>query len=95
MSTNTTITSPALDPFKRVKYSTGLILGVDEFEQEQYYLMHRDDLHTRLLHGYGTVCGLQVSITPGDDGPQVQVSAGAAVDTQNVGAACCVLPPRM
>ncbi|RME12940.1 MAG: hypothetical protein D6802_02850 [Ardenticatenia bacterium] len=81
MSTNTTITSPALDPFKRVKYSTGLILGVDEFEQEQYYLMHRDDLHTRLLHGYGTVCGLQVSITPGDDGPQVQVSAGAAVDT--------------
>ncbi len=79
-TTTTTTTSPPLDPFKRVKYSTGLILGVDEFEQEQRYLMHRDELHTRLLHGYGTTCGLHVSITSGDDGPQVQVGAGAAVD---------------
>ena len=45
--------STGLDPDKRVKYSLGLVLGVDEFEQEQHYLLGRGRQHNRALHGYG------------------------------------------
>ena len=77
---NTAITTQgALDPYKRVKYSLGLVLGVDEFDQEQTYLMARDHLHQRGLHGYGTVCGLQVSMEEGSP-PEVLVSPGLAVN---------------
>lgn len=77
---NTAITTQgALDPYKRVKYSLGLVLGVDEFDQEQTYLMARDHLHQRGLHGYGTVCGLQVSMEA-DSPPEVLVSPGLAVN---------------
>jgi hypothetical protein len=69
-----------LDPSKRVRYTTGLVLGVDEFLQEQTYHSARDRLLTRLLHGYGTVSGLHVTVRPTGAGPEVVVSAGAAVD---------------
>ena len=65
-----------LDPEKRVNYSLGLVLGVDEFEQEQYYHLERGRQHNRALHGYGTVCGLQLSAS----GSQVYVSPGLAID---------------
>ncbi len=69
-----------LDPSRRVKYTMGLVLGVDEFDQEQYYLMERDRLHQRALHGYGTVAGLKVAVT-GDSGvPKIMVSPGIAVN---------------
>lgn len=64
-----------LDPDQRVKYSLGLVLGVDEFEQEQFYFLERDRLHQRALHGYGTICGLNVAT----DGVTVSVSPGVAV----------------
>lgn len=51
-----------LDPNKRVKYSHGLVLGVDEFNQEELYLLEKQRLHNRALHGYGTLCGLKVSV---------------------------------
>jgi hypothetical protein len=73
-------TAKPLDPSKRVRYTAGLVLGVDEFTQEQTYHMARDRLLTRLLHGYGTVSGLKVTARPGAQGPEVVVSAGAAVD---------------
>jgi len=57
-----------LDPHKRVYYSHGLVLGVDEFLQEETYLLERDRTHNRGLHGYGTVCGL--SLDTRDDGGQ-------------------------
>jgi len=69
-----------LDPKKRVKYSMGLVLGVEEFEQEQYYLMERDRLHQRALHGYGTVSGLKVSLTDDSGDIDVTVSPGIAVN---------------
>lgn len=68
--------SPQLDPEQRVQYSLGLVLGVDEFQQEQFYHVQRSRQHTRLLHGYGTVCGLQVTT----DHSQILVSPGVAVD---------------
>ena len=67
-----------LDPYKRVKYSMGLVLGVDEFEQEQTYFLGRNRLHNRALHGYGTICGLDITI----DGDSVRVTSGLAVDPQ-------------
>lgn len=71
-----------LDPYKKVKYSNGLVLGVDEFEQEQVYLLEKDQLHNRSLHGYGTVCGLNVTLVEEQSSGswEVQVSPGIAVD---------------
>lgn len=69
-----------LDPSKRVKYSMGLVLGVEEFEQEQYYLMERDRIHQRALHGYGTAVGLKVEFKKDDGVPNVLVSPGIAVN---------------
>lgn len=64
---------------QRVNYVHGLVLGVDEFQQEETYLLAKDRLHNRSLHGYGTVCGLQVQIVDQPDGPEIQVSPGIAV----------------
>jgi hypothetical protein len=93
-------TSSVPDLTKRVRYSTGLVLGVDEFEQDQAYFTERDRLLTRALHGYGVVQGLPVD-TAGDDGPddpaEVTVGPGLAVapSGQHVcveRAQCAVLP---
>ncbi len=76
---DTTGADAILDPRKRVLYSTGLVLGVDELNQEQYY--HQTQLrgHSRLLHGYGTVSGLKVRIQDADGAPEVIVETGTAV----------------
>ncbi len=76
------LTQQMLDPTKRVNYTTGLVLGVDEFEQEQLYFIERDRLHSRSLHGYGTVCGLHVSQGGTPDDPEIRVAPGVAVNPQ-------------
>jgi hypothetical protein len=70
-----------LDPLKRVNYTFGLVLGVDEFLQEQIYFMEKDHSQYRLAHGYGTVCGLRVQVTTGVN-LEVQVSPGVAINPQ-------------
>src|SRR5580658_1751563 len=67
-----------LDPLKRVNYTFGLVLGVEEFLQSDTYFLAKHHLENRLLHGYGTVCGLDVI---GQNTPQVevQVTPGWAV----------------
>jgi hypothetical protein len=72
------------EPRQRVKYPMGMVLGPDDFEQEQFYLMERDRLHNRVLHGYGTVCGLKVTAsTDSSSGePVIMVSCGLAVNPQ-------------
>src|SRR5438128_4517130 len=84
-------TAPTLsepDPAKRVNYTLGMVLGVDDFTQEFAYLSGRDQLLVRELLGYGTVCGLRVTIEPTDDdterisNPQVRVGSGLAVTPQ-------------
>jgi hypothetical protein len=69
-----------LHPFKRVNYTYGLVLGVDEFDQEQVYSMERDNQHDRALHGYGTVCGLKVAVEKQQAEHMVSVSPGIAVN---------------
>jgi hypothetical protein len=69
----------ALDPAKRVNYRLGLVLGEDEFRQDQFHLRERDQYATRALHGYGTVSGLGVRYD--DASGRLHVGPGLAVDS--------------
>ncbi len=71
-----------LDPNKRVFYAHGLVLGVDEFVQEELYLLEKQRLHHRGLHGYGTVCGLALSSRLEDGHVELVVGPGVAIDTR-------------
>jgi hypothetical protein len=70
-----------LNPDLRVNYEFGLVLGVEEFRQEQFYHLQKNYLHNRALHGYGVVSGLQIDleqIAAGDI--RVTVGEGVGVD---------------
>lgn len=72
-----------LSPDLRVNYEFGLVLGVDEFQQEQLYFLDKDYLHNRALHGYGTVYGLKVEATrPAGDAKDVLITVepGLGID---------------
>ncbi len=71
--------SKILDPGKRVNYIHGLVLGVDEFKQEECYLLEKNRLHNRALHGYGTVCGLGISQQDKDAGLEIKIEPGTAI----------------
>lgn len=47
--------------FTRLKYFYGQMLGQHDFQTEQDYFREKLRLHNRCLHGYGTVCGLEVN----------------------------------
>jgi hypothetical protein len=68
-----------LDPSKRVNYPFGLVLGVDEFLQEQTHFLEKHRRHNRMLHGFGTVAGLKVSVPASVDPPEIRVANGLAV----------------
>lgn len=77
------VSTGTLGPDLRVNYQFGLVLGVDEFEQEDLYLRERDERAARSLHGYGTATGLHVTaarpmIAPDD--VEVRVEPGIAID---------------
>lgn len=46
---------------ERPRYFAGQLLTETELNSEQAYLLAKNRLHNRYLHGYGIVCGLQVS----------------------------------
>src|SRR5437763_15008978 len=80
------VTTPP-DPHKHVNYAVGMVLGVDDFTQEFTYLSALNQWLARDLIGYGTVTGLQVSLTgtnpvTATSNPQINVSAGVAVTPQ-------------
>jgi len=54
-----------LRPLKRVRYTTGLVLGADDFLGEQDYFREKSRRHNRTLHGFGVVCGLEVEAGQG------------------------------
>ncbi len=68
-----------LSPLKRVNYTFGLVLGVEEFLQSDAYFLAKHHLENRLLHGYGTLCGLDV-IAPASPALEVQVTPGWAIN---------------
>lgn len=77
--TTTAAGGPAPDPSKHVNYTPGMVLGVDDFQQEFAYLSNRDQWLARDAIGYGTVCGLHVSIDPADHNT-ISVSPGVAIN---------------
>src|SRR5882724_5760976 len=83
----------APDPTKHVNYTLGMLLGVDDFNQEFAYLSGRDQWMARDLIGYGTVRGLQVAIddSPGAN-PRIRVEPGVAVSPR--GQMICVPSPQ-
>ncbi len=76
----TTLPAKLSDLTKHVNYNLGMILGVDDFTQEFAYLAGRDQWLARDLLGYGTVCGLRVTVEDGGErGPRVLVEPGVAL----------------
>lgn len=78
-STSTQVNRAAADPTKHVNYVLGMVLGVDDFNQEFAWLSERDRWLARDLLGYGTAWGLAVTTYDGDRGPEVRVSPGVAL----------------
>ena len=75
------ISTGTLSPDLRVNYAFGMILGLDEFLQEQQYFLEKGRLHERALHGFGTVYGLQVTKTKADGADYtIEVAPGMAID---------------
>ncbi len=72
-------TLPA-DPSKHVKYTQGMVLGVDDFTQEFAYLSNRDQWLARDAIGYGTVSGLHVALDVKGGDTEVSVSPGVAIN---------------
>jgi len=71
-----------LHPYERLNYVLGQVLGVQDFQQEQAYFLHKSRLQNRALHGYGTVWGLEVSTSGSGDDLKIEVSPGLAIDGQ-------------
>ncbi|HEY6392124.1 MAG TPA: hypothetical protein VIX89_12645, partial [Bryobacteraceae bacterium] len=80
------------DPNKHVNFSVGMVLGVDDLTQEFAYHQGRDQWLARDLLGYGTVCGLKVSVDADAKGPRVLVTSGAALSP--TGQLICVRPAQ-
>jgi hypothetical protein len=79
-SDNSAASAVALVPNKRVDYAYGMVLGVNDFCQEQLNFEWKSKLSNLLLHGYGTVCGLKVSIVPTPDGDfELRIDAGFGI----------------
>lgn len=55
-----------LQPFRRNTYFNGKLLTERDFADEQAYLVGKDRLHNRFLHGMGTVCGLAITAHPNE-----------------------------
>lgn len=67
---------------ERNRYYTGRYLAARDFSDEQRYHVDYRHLHNRLLHGWGVVCGLEVSPHPDTECATgwVVISAGMALD---------------
>jgi hypothetical protein len=93
----TTFAAPGLeakvpDPSKHVNYTLGMVLGVDDFNQEFAYTLARMHWLARDALGYGTLIGLCVGWEATGKGPRVTVTSGAALLPR--GRLVCVKPAQ-
>lgn len=87
------VEAKAPDPTKHVNYTLGMVLGVDDFNQEFAWLSGRDRWLARDAVGYGTLCGLLVSTdNTSAKGPRLMVSSGTALTPR--GQLVCVKPAQ-
>jgi len=71
-------TCTELKGFMQTRYFYGQRLDVRHFESEQKYVRGKLWMLNRLVHGFGVVCGLDVTL--GDDRKSVVVQPGLALD---------------
>jgi hypothetical protein len=65
---------------ERVNYFPRQLLTADDMVADQDYFRAKLRRHNRFLHGWGVVCGLEVSPSPGANLPwQVQIGSGYAL----------------
>ncbi len=65
---------------ERVNYFPRQLLTADDMIADQEYFRQRLRRHNRFLHGWGTVCGLEVTAAPTDDAPwRVKIGSGYAL----------------
>jgi hypothetical protein len=86
------VEATAPDPTKHVNYTLGMILGVDDFNQEFAWLSGRDRWLARDAIGYGTLSGLQVTADGTAKGPRLTVTSGSALTPR--GQLVCVKPAQ-
>jgi len=80
METTDRVPCAGLQPPTRNRYFAGNLLGVQDLQDEQAYLIDKDRRHARYLHGYGVVCGLRVRPADPPQPWQVIVEPGLALD---------------
>lgn len=70
------------DPFARLRYQYGQLLGAEDFSAEQRYFVLRERLLNATLHGSGTVWGLRVTAREDATTNAVQLvcAPGLAID---------------
>ena len=72
---------PGLVKLERVNYFPRQLLDAEAMRTEQAYFLQKLRRHNRYLHGWGVVCGLEVTAAPVDDKPrQVEIGPGYALD---------------
>ena len=86
------VEAKAPDPTKHVHYTLGMILGVDDFNQESAWHSGRNRWLARDAIGYGTLTGLQVTSDTTAKGPRLMVSSGSALTPR--GQLVCVKPAQ-
>ncbi|MEB2364060.1 MAG: Ig-like domain-containing protein [Bryobacteraceae bacterium] len=65
---------------ERVRYFPRQLLSADDMVADQEYFRTKLRRHNRFLHGWGTVCGLEVAPAPAEGRPwQVQIASGYAL----------------
>src|SRR5215468_3437777 len=65
--------------FERPRYFCGHLLTDDDLSREQRYVVNKNKLYHRSLHGHGVVCGLRLTCDPACAG-RVLVGDGYAID---------------
>jgi hypothetical protein len=68
---------------ERLRYFQRQLLSADDMTVEQDYFREKLRRHNRFLHGFGVVCGLEVTAAPTDEKPwRVKVGPGYALSPQ-------------
>ncbi len=67
-----------LECLDRTRFFAGQLLTDTDLNNEQQYLLAKNRLHNRYLHGWGVVCGLQVTCS--DCPGWVTINPGYAID---------------
>jgi hypothetical protein len=71
---------PGLVTLERVRYFPRQLLTADDMVADQDYFRQKLRRHNRFLHGWGVVCGLEVTPAPTADMPwRVQIGSGYAL----------------